>query len=129
MDKTPKKVLVVEDEPSLRNALSDKFTREDFDVLEAKNGKEGLEIALKEHPDLILLDIIMPVMDGISMLKQLRNENEWGKHVPVIILTNLINMNEAQHWNVTELEPSFYLIKTDWKIEDLVTKIREHLGT
>lgn len=123
-----KKILIVEDESSLRNALRDKLTREDFIILEAKNGEEGLEIALREHPDLILLDIIMPVMDGMTMFKKLREENEWGKFVPVIILTNLASDNETQHKNITELEPSYFLIKTDWTLENIVAKIRERLN-
>ena len=122
-----KTILVVEDEISLLNALRDKLARENFAVLEAKNGEEGLEVALREHPDLILLDIVMPKMDGVTMLRKLRNENEWGKSVPVIILTNLTSADETRNRDITELEPSYYLVKTDWKIEDVVTKVRERL--
>ncbi len=77
MDTQTKKILVVEDDVPELNALRDKFTREGFSILTAKNGEEGLAIALREHPDLILLDIIMPVMDGITMLVKLR-EDSWG---------------------------------------------------
>lgn len=128
MTQANKKILIVEDELSLRNALRDKLSRENFAVLEAKNGEEGLEVALREHPDLILLDIIMPVMDGMTMLKKLRYENEWGKTVPVIILTNLTSDNEERMRDITNTEPSYYLVKSDWKIEDVVAKIRERLG-
>lgn len=130
MDKqtSKKTILIVEDETALRNALRDKLAREDFVVLEAKNGEEGLVIALREHPDLILLDIIMPVMDGMAMLKKLRIENEWGKTVPVIILTNLTSDNEQRMRDVTETEPTYYLVKTDWKIEDVVEKIKDRMG-
>lgn len=122
-----KKILIVEDEDSLRNALRDKLTREDFQVLEAKNGQEGLAAAIREHPDLILLDIIMPIMDGMTMLKKLRTENEWGKSAPVIILTNLTSDSNQIINDVTVLEPSFYLVKSDWKLEDLMKKIKEVL--
>lgn len=128
MTKTNKKILIVEDELSLRNALSDKLLREGFEIVEAKNGEEGLEVALREHPDLILIDIIMPVMDGMTMLKKLRDEDEWGKTVPVIILTNLTSDNEERLRDITNAEPSYYLVKSDWKIEDVVAKIRERLG-
>jgi len=114
-----KTILVVEDESLLLNALCDKLTREGFAVLEAKNGKEGLEVALRKHPDLILLDIIMPVMDGMTMLKKLR-EDTWGKDVKVIILTNLSEVSVA-HGSYD------YLVKSDWKIEDVAARVRGRL--
>src|SRR3989338_6361272 len=123
-----KTILIVEDEVSLLNALRDKLTHEGFSALEAKNGEEGLEVAFREHPDLIFVDIIMPKIDGMTMLRKLRNENEWGKSIPVIILTNLTSADEARNRDITELEPSYYLVKADWKLEDVVSKIKERLG-
>ena len=67
-------ILVVEDEKPMARALELKLYHEDFEVLEVENGEKGLEIALREHPDLILLDIIMPGMDGTTMLKKLRED-------------------------------------------------------
>lgn len=128
MSNTKKVILIVEDDTPLRNALRDKLTREGFVILESKNGEEGLAVALREHPDLILLDIIMPVMDGMTMLKKLRVEDEWGKTVPVIILTNLTSDSNQRVRDVFETEPAYYLVKSDWKIEDLVAKVRERLG-
>ena len=129
MDTQAKKqgILIVEDEVSMLNALRDKFTREDFAVFEAKNGERGLEIALREHPDLILLDIAMPVMDGMTMMKKLRQENDWGKKVPIILLTNL-NEDDKINIRITEDEPAYYLVKSDWKIDDVVKKVRERLS-
>jgi len=120
-----KKILIVEDERDLRQALVDKFTHEGFDVFEAENGEKGLKVALKEHPDLILLDIIMPVMDGITMMEKMC-EDKWGQDVPVIMLTNLTDIkrvSEAVESGVYE-----YLVKSDWKIEDVVKRVREKLG-
>ena len=74
-----KKILIVDDEPALLTALVDKFTRAGYTVGIAENGKEGLKLALKNRPDLILLDIIMPVMDGITMLYKLRKDSWGGK--------------------------------------------------
>ncbi|MBI3589207.1 MAG: response regulator [Candidatus Liptonbacteria bacterium] len=122
-----KTILIVEDEVPLLNALHEKLMRNGFITIEARNGEQGLEAAIREHPDLILLDIIMPKMDGMTMFKKLRNENEWGKSVPVIILTNLGSADEARNKDATELEPSHYLVKTDWTLEEVVTKIRERL--
>ncbi|HCA67457.1 MAG: hypothetical protein A2249_02300 [Candidatus Jacksonbacteria bacterium RIFOXYA2_FULL_44_7] len=120
-----KTILIIEDERSLREALRDKLTREGFSTLEAKNGEEGLDVALREHPELILLDIVMPVMDGMTMLKQLR-ENAWGKNVKIIILTNLSDIEKIA--DSVKNEVYDYLVKTDWKLEDVVTKVRERLG-
>jgi len=120
-----KTILIVEDEPALCEALRDKLLREGFTVLAAKDGKEGLEIALIDHPDLILLDIIMPVMDGMTMLNKLRAD-PWGKGALVIILTNL---SDAKDPLVLFPHRSLdYLVKSDWKIEDLTAKVKERLG-
>ena len=118
-----KTILIVEDEVSLLNALRDKLTRENFAVLEAKNGEEGLEIALREHPDLILLDLIMPVMDGMTMLKKLRHDS-WGTKVSVIILTNLSDAEGSLMRSIGSLD---YIVKSNWKLEDVVAKVRERL--
>jgi two-component system chemotaxis response regulator CheY len=81
-------ILIVEDELPLRKILKDELIAAGFNVLEAKDGVEGLDVALKNHPDLILVDILMPKMDGITMLKQLR-EDPLGKKIQVMILSNL----------------------------------------
>ncbi len=119
---------VVEDDASLRNALRDKLTLEGFSVLEAKDGEEGLAVALQEQPDLILLDILMPKMDGITMMKKLRQTNEWGKKAPIILLTNLSPNEEKIMKSVIEDEPAYYLVKTEWKMADVIEKIKERLS-
>lgn len=125
MDTKIKKILVIEDEKPLMLALHDKLTHEGFHILEAGDGEEGLRLALENHPDLILLDIVMPTMDGMTMLKKLR-EDTWGKTVPIIVLTNLSDetkITESMRNNVYD-----YLIKANWKLEDLVQKVREKLS-
>jgi DNA-binding response OmpR family regulator len=120
-----KKILVVEDEISLRGALSNKLAREGFVVLEAKNGKEGLEMALSAHPDLILLDIVMPVMDGMTMLQKLR-EDAWGAEAKIFMLTNLSDTSKVAD---AIMQGSYdYLVKTDWTLEDIVARIGKKLG-
>lgn len=123
-----KTILLVEDEASQRKALSEKFTREGFAVLEAKDGAEGLSVAVKAQPDIILLDIVMPKMDGMTMLKTLRQKNEWGKTVPVILLTNLSADSEEINKGIAESDPAYYLVKSNWSIDDVVAKVRERLG-
>src|SRR3989338_654249 len=88
-----KKVLIVEDDPSMLLILSKTLAKEGFDVLKAENGQIGLNTALREHPDLIFLDVLMPVMDGMTTMKKLR-EDAWGATVPIVLLTNVNPDNE-----------------------------------
>lgn len=126
--KTQKTVLIVEDEKSLRNAIMDILRLKNFLPLEARNGKEGVEVALSKHPDIILLDLIMPVMDGMTALKKIR-EDAWGARVPVIVLTNLSATSEQMVVDMVTHKPMHYLIKSDWEIYDVVKKIEEILKT
>ena len=116
------KILIVEDESALLMVLSDKFRREGFAVFEAKDGGEGLKSAQKNKPHIIVLDIIMPSMDGLSMLKKLR-EDKWGNSTPVLILSNLSDheqISEATSRGIVE-----YLVKSNWGLEDVVNKVKE----
>ena len=130
MNPEPRKfsVLIVEDEVSLRNALRDKFIREGFSASDARDGEAGLEAALKALPDIILLDIVMPKMDGIAMLRKLRHSNAWGENVPVILLTNLGLDNEKMMKEIAEDKAVFYLVKSDWPLGSIITKVREVLS-
>jgi DNA-binding response OmpR family regulator len=119
-----KKILIVEDEVSLLMALGEKFSQEGFDIIEAKDGEEGLKMAIKKKPDLILLDIIMPVMDGITMLKKLR-EAENGKNTPVIVLTNL--SDEQAVVESIQNGVNDYLVKTNWSLDDVVKQVKKKL--
>lgn len=121
-----KKILIVEDEAPLRNAVSDILTFEGFTVFQAKNGQEGLDISLKEHPDLILLDLMMPIMDGLTMLEKLRQDQEWGASAAVILLTNINDPEKVAQ--ATEAGSYDFLVKSDWNIEDVVKKIKGRLG-
>lgn len=120
-----KKILIVEDEISLLKALEEKFVHEGFEVLKARNGEEGLAAAIESKPDIILLDIIMPKMDGITMIRELRKDT-WGKDAKIILLTNLSSpeaVTEAIQHNVYD-----YLVKTNWKLESIVLKVKTMLG-
>lgn len=125
--KTQKTILVVEDEKILRDAVVDILRLKNFLPLEAKNGNEGVDFALAKHPDLILLDLIMPAMDGMAAFKKIR-EDAWGKKVPIIILTNLSATKEQSADNAATNKSTYYLIKSDWKLHDIVRKIEEILG-
>ncbi len=119
-----KKILIVEDEMSLLTLLTDKFEREGFSTFQALDGEEGFTLALKEHPDLILLDLILPKMNGVTMLEKLR-EDQWGKDARVIVLSNLSDSEkiaECMKHGIAE-----YLVKSDWKMNDIIRKVKERL--
>lgn len=122
-----KTVLVVEDEKPLRDLVVDILQRKNFRALEAKNGAEGVQIALAKHPDLILLDLLMPEMDGMTALNTIRRD-VWGAKAPVIILTNLSATSEHLVDAVVTDKPAYYLIKADWKLHDVVKKVEEVLA-
>jgi CheY-like chemotaxis protein len=125
--KTPKeKILIIEDDASLRMALSEKLARAKFEVLTAGNGKVGLKSALINKPDLIILDILMPVMDGMTMLKKLRKDL-WGATVYVIMLTNkepdMSLLDEAK--KIPYL--SSYIMKDGFDIADIVKIVKSKI--
>jgi CheY-like chemotaxis protein len=121
-----KKILIVEDELAYLKLLNSQLTQRGHTVIEAVNGKKGLEMAKSEHPDLILLDIRMPVMDGITMLDSLRKE-EGGKKTKVIILTNL-EPDDKIIGKIVRDQPSYYCVKSDIQLNDLLDKIEELLA-
>lgn len=122
---TGKKILVVEDESSLLQAITIKLTDSGYAVLSAKNGKDGLGKAKQNHPDLILLDVGLPVMDGMAMLHELR-QDAWGKTVLVIIFTNF-DVTDDRIEQVVDEHPSYYLMKSSTTLEQVLEKVRELL--
>ena len=121
------KILIVEDEKLIRKAYAEELQSEGFTVIVAGNGKEGLDTALSEKPDLILLDILMPIMDGVTMMGKLRESGEYGAKVPIILLTNLSTNEEKILEAVVKDKPSLYLEKSSWDLTNVVEKIKEYL--
>ena len=123
MEETNKKrILVVDDDDNLRTVLIDKLKISGFDAVGASDGREGLNKAFELHPDMILLDVLMPIMNGQEMLKKLREDHEWGKKVKVIMLTVV---EDATVIAQAVQDGSFaYLIKTDQSIDDIVEKVK-----
>lgn len=120
-----KTILIVEDDNELREALSTALSYEHFTVLAADNGTTGLGIALEKHPDLILLDVVMPHMDGLTVLGKLR-EDEWGKGVPVIIMTVLDDLKKIAE--VVAAGGDEYVIKAEITLGALVQKVKDRLA-
>lgn len=114
-----KKLLIVEDDGLLIQALQKTFEKEGYTVLIAKNGQEGLKTAIKNHPDLILLDIIMPVMDGITALKELRKD-AWGKKAKVVMLTNIDYPADLEPYNYGIVG---FLVKSKTSLDDVVKEV------
>ena len=104
-----KKVLIIEDEPALLWSLKEGLKDAGIATLEAKDGEEGLRVALENHPDLILLDLLLPKLSGQNFLKSLR-EDQWGQTVQVIVLTNL--GSEAMEQEVRDLGIDEFLANT-----------------
>src|SRR3989338_10210210 len=125
MSEQPKKILIVEDDEMIRKPYADELRDKGFSVATATNGQEGLETALREKPDLILLDIVMPVMNGMDMMKKLMAD-DWGRKVPIILLTNL-SANENIIKGVITDEPLYFLVKSDWSIKDVLEQIKKIL--
>lgn len=116
-----KKILVVEDDQSLRKAVVEKLTFNGFKTVGAEDGGKGIQLALDWKPDLVVLDLLMPKMDGITVLKGLRAN--FGKELPVIILTN-VEPDDKMINNVIEYQPAYYFVKSDTELDSLVTHIR-----
>lgn len=126
MPEATKKILIVEDEELLMKTLSERLAKDGYQVLTANDGELGLQTALKEAPDVIILDIVLPKMDGMAMLKKLREVNTWSKQVPVILLTNL-NVDDQMIDAITRDKPAYYLVKTDWTMDQIAEKVKERL--
>lgn len=126
--KKQKTILIVEDEESFRDIIVTALRSKKFITLQAKDGREGVELALSKHPDLILLDLLMPVMDGMSAFKKIR-EDIWGANVPVIVFTNQNATDENLVQDMVNCKPFYYLIKSSWKIYDVIKKIEDILKT
>lgn len=118
-----KKILIVEDEKTLQIALKTKLQKDEgLEILQAFNGKEGLEILAKEPINLILLDIVMPVMDGVEMLKRVRKEKKYDK-VKIIILTNSSSFEKS-----FQLDNVEYLVKSNFSLDEILARIKAALN-
>lgn len=118
-----KKILIVEDDKQLQMALKEKFETEHFNVIIASDGQEGLELTKKESPDLVLIDILLPKINGIAMAREIK---KLGLDTVMIFLTNLSDMEHVAE--ASDAAFSDYLVKSDWDIDDIVKKVKERLN-
>ncbi len=120
-----KVLLLVEDDPLLVNMYHTKFATEGFQVFTATDGEVGLNLAQEHLPDIIVLDIMMPRLDGIEVLRALR-QNPTLKNIPVLMLSNLSEL--AKQKEAMELGAKEFLIKANLTPTQVVAKIKQHLS-
>ncbi len=116
------KVLVVEDDKFLRDMISRKLDKEGYEVVQAVDGEMGEQKAKSEKPDIILLDLILPGIDGFEVLERIKSDPEIS-NVPVIILSNLGQKSEVERG--FGLGAVDFLIKAHWTPPEIVKKVRE----
>lgn len=125
MPRDKKKILLIEDDSFLISMYTVKFELENFEVVAAEDGEKGLGLAIKEKPDIILLDILLPKMNGFEVLKELKNNKETSP-IPVILLTNLSQKNEIEQG--LALGAQDYLIKAHFMPSEVMDKIKKVLN-
>lgn len=117
------RILVVDDEPNIVQTLKDRLEMNEYSVETASNGDEGLRIAREKKPDMILLDVIMPIMDGHEMLEKLR-QNDWGQDISVIMLTARSQAQDIARARACNIDD--YIIKP-FDLSELLEKIENIL--
>jgi DNA-binding response OmpR family regulator len=120
-----KRVLIVEDSPYLAESLVDMLSMKNYEAIVAPTGREGVQKAIEEQPDLILLDIRLPDIDGYEVFRRIR-ANEWGKDAKIMVLTasestDIISKN-------IDLELENVLFKPEWSVQDLLNRIEERIN-
>jgi len=117
-----KTLLFIEDESVIHKTLSDVLEGEKYDIVSALDGEIGLRMAKEKHPDLILLDLVMPKMNGFEVLEALKKE-ESTRDIPVIVLTNLEQMEDIQ--KAIDLGATTYLVKSNYNLNEVVAIIEK----
>lgn len=120
-----KKILIIEDEAALLYALKARLTVDGFQVLTALTAEEALEVLEKEKPEIIVLDILLPKMDGFEFLKKVKSDKEKAK-IPVIIISNLSKKEDIEKG--INLGAKDFLVKTEFNLDTLIEKIKEALS-
>jgi DNA-binding response OmpR family regulator len=120
-------ILYIEDEEPMSSLYKDLFEKEGITVDVAPDGESGFEKAIQTHPDLILLDIILPRLNGKLVLTKLRND-PWGKTVPIIIFSNLDTDNSLLEGG-NQISPTYFILKANVTPGDVLKKVKDVLST
>jgi len=124
MENQKKKICIIEDEESLRAACATKLENSGYDVFLASNGEAGIALVKDINPDLIILDLMMPLKNGFEVMEALQNDENFSK-IPIIIFSNMDDVNSSE--KAGEFETRFYLIKALTSLEKLLGIVREVL--
>jgi len=124
MTEKGKRVLIVEDDEFLSNIYKNKLTKPGVELLLAKEGGSALEIMQTTKPDVVLLDMIMPGMDGFDFLDKVRSDPAWDK-IPVVIATNLGQDSDKKRCR--ELKKCSYFVKTEVRVEAIMDEVKKYL--
>lgn len=120
-----KKILFVEDEESLQKVIKETLETNGYSVISASDGEGGIQLAQKEKPDLILLDLILPKKDGFEVLSELKKSSDTAV-IPVIVLTNLEGSADVE--KALSLGARTYLVKSNYSLDDVLLKVRNVFG-
>jgi len=120
-----KTVLIIEDDPLIVKIYSTRLKSDGYEVFSAENGEDGLKLAEEKHPQLVILDVMMPRIDGFGVLSRLRSAEE-TKNIPVLLYSNLAaeeEINRAKSMGATE-----FIVKANISPTEMVAKIKSYLG-
>jgi len=121
-----RRVLLAEDDRFLRRAAEARLRQHGLEVLTAVDGEEALRVARAEHPDLVLLDVVMPKLQGFEVLKALKQDDATAR-IPVIVLSNLGQERDVEQ--ATALGAVAFLVKANLSLQDLVQRVDAVLAT
>ncbi len=124
MSQDKQKVLMIEEDHFLRKIYKNKLTLAGFDFIEAINGEEGLNKVMAEKPDVVLLDVILPIKNGFDVLMEIR-KNNITKNIPVVILSNLAQESDIKRG--LSLGAQDYLVKPEVTLSEVVNKVKENV--
>jgi len=126
MAETQKKVLVVEDDNAMREIVAHKLSSAGLTVIEASDGRVAIELWQKERPDIVLLDLMLPELDGFQVLSTMRKNHETViAHTPVIVLSNLFSKEDVQRTKQLTIED--FLVKAYHTTEEILQRVQEVL--
>lgn len=117
-----KRILIIEDDEFLRSLLNTRLSAEGFSVSMAIDGKDGLKKIKEEKPDMVLLDLLLPIMDGFEVLSAAKS-NESTKSIPVLILSNLGQKKDVDRG--LKMGAADYIIKSQFTVEEIIDKIKK----
>ncbi len=119
-----KKILLIEDDPNLSHSLKEFIEKEGFACAAVFDGESGIQAALQENPDLIMLDLILPKKSGFEVLSEIKQQDKL-KSIPVIVLTNLEDEKDIE--KVMSLGADSFLVKANYSLEEIVKKIKDRI--